>query len=143
MNLRFFSFFLIKKLYKIAGVSSLDPLLTENNLKNTSINSSSIETQTDTDLYKLLDDSDDLSCYFVSSSNNETQTTEVFDHFEPSHIYSNMYTQTCDNLFSNSLSFTDIQTQTKSNMKSEFDCPVSHHMETQTNLLHMFDDFVQ
>lgn len=97
----------------------------------------------------MFDDSDELSSYFVSSSNNETQTTEDFDDFEPMHLYSNMYTQTCDDIFSTSLNLADIQTQTAYSPISETDAklqdkefqyPMSHHMETQTNLLHMFDD---
>lgn len=150
---------LIKKeltffLFVFLGVSSLDPLLTEdtyrNNLKNSGINnSSSIETQTELDYNKMFDDSDELSSYFVSSANNETQTTEDFDDFEPMHLYSNMYTQTCDDIFSTSLNLADIQTQTAYSPISETDAklqdkefqyPMSHHMETQTNLLHMFDD---
>lgn len=130
------------------GISRSDPMLTEETHSN---KYSSIETQTEKAYCRSIFESDPLS------SNNETQTPEM-------NIYSNTCTQTCDDILSSSdLVLSDIQTQTawshmdESTVSAEtqtkalkclYGCGDSsswfttqtNHMETQTDLLHIFED---
>lgn len=79
--------------------------------------------------------------------NMETQTDSIFneDLFVYGDYYSNMYTQTCEDLFLNSLELNHIETQTVDDMlksveiqttichkKPQINCRDISHMETQT-----------
>ncbi|XP_011501613.1 PREDICTED: zinc finger protein JACKDAW [Ceratosolen solmsi marchali] len=137
------------------GIFRSDPMLTEDIFAN---KFSSIETQTEKAYCQSIFESDPLS------SNNETQTTENFtETMEPLHIYSNTCTQTCDEILSSDLGLSDIQTQTAWNHLDESTVSTetqtrtlkclsgcndtnswftiqTNHMETQTDLLHIFED---
>ena len=136
-------------------MSRSDPMLTE---KTFTDRFSSIETQTEKAYCQSIFEADQLS------SNNETQTTENFtETMEPLHIYSNTCTQTCNEILPSDLGLSDIQTQTAWNhleestvstetqtkaLKCLSGCNDSNtwfttqtnHMETQTDLLHIFED---
>ncbi|XP_008210594.1 protein indeterminate-domain 16 isoform X2 [Nasonia vitripennis] len=137
------------------GISRSDPMLTEETFTD---RFSSIETQTEKAYCRSIFESDPLS------SNNETQTTGNFtEAMEPLHIYSNTCTQTCDEILSSDLGLSDIQTQTawshldESTVSTETQTKAlkcisgcndsnswfatqTNHMETQTDLLHIFED---
>ncbi|KAK0163539.1 hypothetical protein PV327_007210 [Microctonus hyperodae] len=86
-----------------------DPMLTEETFND---RFSSIETQTERPyLQSLFDSVGTISRTFALSSNIETQTTEHFDDMDHL-LYSNMYTQTCNDILPNDLVLSDIQTQT-------------------------------
>ncbi|XP_069688080.1 serine-rich adhesin for platelets [Periplaneta americana] len=75
--------------------------------------SCSIETQTEIDFNDsfLTGCADDGDTSFTFCSTIETQTTEEFSSFDQL-LYSNMYTQTCDDILYSELGFVNIQTQT-------------------------------
>jgi hypothetical protein len=135
------------------GIFRSDPMLTEDTFAN---KFSSIETQTEKAYCQSIFESDPLS------SNNETQTNFI-ETMEPLHIYSNTCTQTCDEILSTDLGLSDIQTQTAWNHLDEATVSTetqtktlkclsgcndtnswftiqTNHMETQTDLLHIFED---
>ncbi|KAL3275096.1 hypothetical protein HHI36_019867 [Cryptolaemus montrouzieri] len=81
--------------------------------------------------------------------NMETQTDVMFDDpFNYCDYYINMYTQTCEDLFLNTLELNNIETQTvddmlrsvesqtmmSQNKKPQIDCRDMSHMETQTDM---------
>lgn len=77
------------------------------------IRSCSIETQTEINISDsfLSECADDGDTSFTFCSNIETQTTEEFPFLDQL-LYSNMYTQTCDDSLYSELGFVNIQTQT-------------------------------
>lgn len=92
-------------------------------------------------------DSLDKECFF--NCNTETQTDFIFDNDLTSDYYSNMYTQTCDDILLNELGFNSSQTQTaiedmlrsvesqtmmSHNSKTFMTCRDMAHMETQTDI---------
>ncbi|XP_044766964.1 uncharacterized protein LOC123322939 [Coccinella septempunctata] len=104
-----------------------------------------IDTDTSDLIESNLDNFD--SNYF--NCNMETQTDLIFneDLFDYGDYYSNMYTQTCENLLLNSLELNHIETQTVDDMlksveiqtmmshkKSQINCRDISHMETQTDV---------
>lgn len=133
------------------GMSRSDPMLTEDFVNRYS----SIETQTERAFCKALFDTDPMS------SNNETQTTEIFTETME---FNNTYTQTCDDILSSDIvGLSDIQTQTAwsqldettvstetqtkalkcisgCNDSNSWFATQTNHMETQTDLLNMFED---
>ncbi|XP_058801764.1 uncharacterized protein LOC131670294 [Phymastichus coffea] len=132
------------------GISRSDPMLTEEFVNRYS----SIETQTEKGYCKSLFEADPMS------SNNETQTTE---NFTETMEFNNTYTQTCDEILSSDIvGLSDIQTQTAwthldettvstetqtkalkcisgCNDSNSWFATQMNHMETQTDLLNMFD----
>ncbi|XP_023246305.1 oocyte zinc finger protein XlCOF28 [Copidosoma floridanum] len=125
--------------------SKSDPMLTE---KIYSDKFNSTETQTEEEYCRSIFESDPLS------SNNETQTPENFTESMEPLICNDTCTQTCEEIFSSALS--DIQTQTAWSHSGEISASVESrtkiskcsncsdsitiHMETQTDLLDMFED---
>lgn len=123
-------------------LSRSDPMLTEETFSG---RFSSIETQTE-------------KPYPQSIFDSETQTTEQFDNIEQL-LYSNMCTQTCNDILPSELGLSDIQTQTawpelepggKGDEEHEDKIEISgcrgwlniqtSHTETQTDLLSIFDE---
>ncbi|XP_014234438.1 uncharacterized protein LOC106657420 [Trichogramma pretiosum] len=131
-----------------------DPMLTEQ-AYNDRFNS--IETQTEKEPYQLVFESDPMS------SNIETQTTDNYTETEEQlHIYSNICTQTCNEILPSDLGLSDIQTQTAwshlddttvstetqtkafkclsgCDSSSWFTTP-TQHMETQTEFYQIFKE---
>ncbi|XP_063976578.1 uncharacterized protein LOC135162267 [Diachasmimorpha longicaudata] len=138
-----------------SGLSRSDPMLTEETFSD---RFSSIETQTEKPYPQSIFDAD--AGNLLNSSNTETQTTEHFDNIEQL-LYSNMCTQTCNDILSSELGLSDIQTQTAwpelevaDGVKGEDEGEKSDismsgcrwlniqtsHTETQTDLLSIFDE---
>ena len=144
-------------------ITRTDPMLTEEFADRFS----SIETQTEQVYCQSLFDSDSLSRTFTLNSNNETQTTETFINMEPLQLYNHSCTQTCDEILPSDLGLSNIQTQTAwshfvdttvstETQTRDFSCESgcedpnhdcrswlsiqTNHMETQTDLLSMFED---
>ncbi|XP_015119891.1 uncharacterized protein LOC107043094 [Diachasma alloeum] len=138
-------------------LSRSDPMLMEETFGD---RFSSIETQTEKPYPQSIFDADTGN--LLSSSNTETQTTEHFDNIEQL-LYSNMCTQTCNDILSSELGLSDIQTQTawpelevaggqKGDDEGEGEkgdismngCRwlniQTSHTETQTDLLSIFDE---
>ncbi|PNF29469.1 hypothetical protein B7P43_G04541 [Cryptotermes secundus] len=94
--------------------SQMDSFLMQHRKISFDVNRScSIETQTELDFSGsfLTDCADDADTSFTFCSNIETQTTEDFPSFDHL-LYTNMYTQTCDETFYSELGFVNIETQT-------------------------------
>ncbi|XP_072742682.1 uncharacterized protein Asciz [Anoplolepis gracilipes] len=144
------------------GISRTDPMLTAKTFDD---RFSSIETQTEQAFSPSYFYSESLSRSFTLSSNIETQTTDNLDNMEQL-LYSNTYTQTCNEMLSSDLGLSNIQTQTawshddttvstETQTKSliETGCNISigacrswlntqiSHTETQTDLLNIFEEF--
>ncbi|KAL6434678.1 hypothetical protein ACFW04_006188 [Cataglyphis niger] len=146
------------------GISRTDPMLT---VKTFDDRFSSIETQTEQAFSPSYFYSESLSRSFTLSSNIETQTTDNLDNMEQL-LYSNTYTQTCNEILSSDLGLSNIQTQTawshddttvstETQTKSlicETGCNIPigapcrswlntqiSHTETQTDLLNIFEEF--
>ncbi|KAK7791811.1 hypothetical protein R5R35_001234 [Gryllus longicercus] len=92
--------------------------------------SCSTETQTEIDVNCFLSDCDNDTS-FTLCSNIETQTTEEFSSLDQL-LYSNMCTQTCDEILLSELGFADIETQTAWPQYTDDSSLVS--TETQTSL---------
>ncbi|XP_066587836.1 uncharacterized protein Asciz [Prorops nasuta] len=145
------------------GISRSDPMLTEQTFDD---KFSSIETQTEQNYSQSFFDPDPLSKSFTLSSNIETQTTENINNMEQL-LYSNTYTQTCNEIFAPDLGISNIQTQTAwttledttvstetqtKELMCQTDCNISmgicrswlntqiSHTETQTDLLNIFEE---
>ncbi|XP_012264392.2 uncharacterized protein LOC105690845 [Athalia rosae] len=142
---------------KIGDVGATDSLLMEKMFDN---KFSSIETQTELAFTQQLFEQD---ASFTYSSNTETQTTESYENMDQL-LYSNMCTQTSDEILFSDLGFSDIQTQTAwpqiedatvstetqtKVLKSNPNVPgigrswlhaQTNHMETQTELLNFFEN---
>lgn len=142
-------------------ISCSDPMLTEKTFND---RFSSIETQTEKP--SIFDADENLPRVFAVSSNTETQTTEQFDNIEHL-LYSNMFTQTCNDILPSELGLSDTQTQTAwpelegtidsedarsqttEDNKSDLSITAcrswlsiqTSHTETQTDLLSIFDEF--
>jgi len=94
--------------------TQMDSFLMQHHKTAFDVNQScSIETQTELDFSRsfLTDCGDDGDPSFTFCSNTETQTTEDFPSFDHL-LYTNMYTQTCDEAFYSEFGFANIQTQT-------------------------------
>lgn len=94
--------------------TQMDSFLMQHHKTAFDVNQScSIETQTELDFSRsfLTDCADDGDPSFTFCSNTETQTTEDFPSFDHL-LYTNMYTQTCDEAFYSEFGFANIQTQT-------------------------------
>ena len=94
--------------------TQMDSFLMQHHKTAFDVNQScSIETQTELDFSRcfLTDSADDGDPSFTFCSNTETQTTEDFPSFDHL-LYTNMYTQTCDEAFYSEFGFANIQTQT-------------------------------
>lgn len=89
------------------GISRSDPMLTDKTFDD---RFSSIETQTE-QAYSQFFDSDPLTRSFALSSTIETQTTDNLDNMDQL-LYSNTWTQTCDEMLPSDLGLSNIQTQT-------------------------------
>ncbi|XP_034946890.1 protein indeterminate-domain 5, chloroplastic [Chelonus insularis] len=156
----------ISFLYPNSGISRSDPMLTEKTFND---RYSSIETQTEKEYLESIFDLDytcsNQSRTFALSSNIHTQTTQHFNNIEHL-LYSNMCTQTCNDILNSDLVLSDTQTQTawseltEENLNSEksqhqnsdektdmsmIGCKSwlniqTNHMETQTDLLNIFDE---
>ncbi|KAM0726768.1 ATM interactor [Formica fusca] len=144
-------------------ISRTDPMLTAKTFDD---RFSSIETQTEQAFSPSYFYSESLSRSFTLSSNIETQTTDNLDNMEQL-LYSNTYTQTCNEMLSSDLGLSNIQTQTawshddttvstETQTKSlicETGCNIPigacrswlntqiSHTETQTDLLNIFEEF--
>lgn len=131
--------------YDVTRIS--DPLLTEENYVINGF--SSIETQTEqpSSTSSLM-----FQDFELTSTNIETQTTEDFDDIEQL-IYTNMCTQTCNEILPSELGLSDTQTQTawpvlETNNNSNDQTTQIHqfvgiqtsHTQTQTDLLSIFDE---
>lgn len=144
------------------GMSETDPMLTAT--KTFDDRFSSIETQTEQAFSSSYFYNESLSRSFTLSSNIETQTTADLDNMEQL-LYSNTYTQTCNEMLSSDLGLSNIQTQTawshddttaSTETQTKFDiaetgCNISMgscrswlntqiHTETQTDLLSIFEE---
>lgn len=147
------------------GMSEADPMLTAT--KTFDDRFSSIETQTEQAFSSSFFYSESLSRSFALSSNIETQTTSDLDNMDQL-LYSNTYTQTCNEMLSSDLGLSNIQTQTawshddttvSTETQTKFEmcesgCNISmgsckpwliyntqtSHTETQTDLLSIFEE---
>ncbi|XP_012226175.2 uncharacterized protein Asciz [Linepithema humile] len=145
------------------GMSVADPMLTA--AKTFDDRFSSIETQTEQAFSPSYFYPESLSRSFALSSNIETQTTSDLDNMEQL-LYSNTYTQTCNEMLSSELGLSNIQTQTawshddttvSTETQTKFEicetgCNISmgscrswlntqiSHTETQTDLLSFFEE---